>query len=472
MRRDPGAVRLCVVCCVLAVGVCGVVTAQPPSGGEVDKAGRIVRETIDAPKLTPRQRRRTDQLVRDLGSDLWRRREDATKELIRMGPVAGAVVKSALSGSDAEARVRAEHVLAEYRRIRRDWSYALGRALGVLAGAGQKWIVGAMLQLLDHADTGVRYTAQHGLCRWTAQQFGYDCDADRTARDGAAARWRTWWKGARGTFTLPDLGGPGGLLLCCDEHVRLITLAGKEVWSKRMVGRVYAAQLLGNGNLIAVVQATEPDGKDTWVLSERGADEKVVWTNRAVVCTSMTDFQRLANGRTLISDYTDQRIVEVDRGGAKVVWQCAIQAKPRSIRRLTNGNTLILGRVPGNRDQVSEIDRRGRTVWAVGGMYNPKQVTNAPNGNALVAEMCRRRVLEFDRSGGLVAVLPMEAGYPIGACRLANGETIVAKMRGGLVVVGRQGRVARKLGDIKRPARGMRATTIPRKLPRGSRKGE
>ena len=128
-----------------------------------------------------------------------------------------------------------------------------------------------------------------------------------------------------------------------------------------------------------------------------------------------------ASGTTLIADYSDNRIVEVDKDGKETfkiekifgVWD---------VERLPNGNLLIC---EFSINRVREVTRRGKTVWKFEGLKNPFDADALPNGNVLIADTFGHRVIEVNRARKIV----WEYGTgvrPYDVDRLPNGNTLIA----------------------------------------------
>lgn len=81
---------------------------------------------------------------------------------------------------------------------------------------------------------------------------------------------------------------------------------------------------------------------------------------------------RLKNGNTLISDESDESVIEVTPDKA-VVWRFSVSELPEEIRlggtqscvRLDNGNTILCARGHGKTPQLVEITPDKKVVWVV-----------------------------------------------------------------------------------------------------------
>jgi hypothetical protein len=154
-------------------------------------------------------------------------------------------------------------------------------------------------------------------------------------------------------------------------------------------------------------------------------EKKVVWTYQAKPRAGSTErveihaFQRLDDGRTMIAESGNRRLVEVDADG-KIVKEVPLTvAKPnahrdtRLARKLDNGNYLVCQEGDG---KVVEYDSAGKVVWSyaldLGGRPRTPNhdghgtevygAVRLPNGNTLIAGGNNNRVLEVNGKGEIV----------------------------------------------------------------------
>ncbi len=135
-------------------------------------------------------------------------------------------------------------------------------------------------------------------------------------------------------------------------------------------------------------------------------------------------------GTTLISDYSDNRIVEVDENG-NVVWSLDEVFGAWDAERLANNNVLI---TEFSVSRVREVDRAGNTVWTFEDLKNPYDADRLPNGNTLIADTFGSRVIEVNAKKEIVWELRevvdrswQKTGIrPFDADRLDNGNTLIA----------------------------------------------
>lgn len=142
----------------------------------------------------------------------------------------------------------------------------------------------------------------------------------------------------------------GNTFIATYTELAEVTRDGKVVYAYKRPGSIYCAEKLRNGHIVyahAGGQIVELDatGKEMRSLALRGLS---AWASVEV----------LPSGRFLVSQYSLNRVVEVDASG-KVYWECSAST-PAFATRLRNGNTLIActeGRY------VVEVDRSGQEVW-------------------------------------------------------------------------------------------------------------
>ncbi len=134
-------------------------------------------------------------------------------------------------------------------------------------------------------------------------------------------------------------------------------------------------------------------------------------------------------GFTLIADYSQNLVLEVDESGREVF---AIEDVYGAwdVECLDNGNLLI---TEFSVSRVQEIRRDGTLVWSFEELRNPYDADRLPNGNTLIADTFRGRVIEVDAEGEIVWQYDRNI-RPFDADRLANGNTLIADVIGDRVI--------------------------------------
>lgn len=230
--------------------------------------------------------------------------------------------------------------------------------------------------------------------------------------------------------------------------------SGKVEWEYPARGESHDVWLLPNGNVLmtiapATVGEVSPDKQVVWKYESK---PKAGYSGKVEVHA----FQRLADGRTMIAESGNARIIEVD-GAGKIVHETPLTiAKPnahrdtRLVRKLANGNYLVCQEGDG---KVCEYDPSGKVVWSysldLGGRPRTKghgpeghgvEVFGAirlPNGNTLIGGGNNNRVLEVNPAGEIVwsigqDELPgIKLAWVTTVCQLDNGNVIVGNCHAG-----------------------------------------
>jgi hypothetical protein len=218
------------------------------------------------------------------------------------------------------------------------------------------------------------------------------------------------WSGDKPTYSV----------LAADKgSVALVNAKGEVEWEIANKAEVHDLALLANGNILM------PTGPTTIVEMTR--EKKTVWKYEAMPKAGYKGrieihaFQRLDNGRTMVAESGNGRIVEVDADG-KIVLEIPLTLdKPnphrdtRMARKLDNGNYLVCHEGDG---KVREYDAKGKVVWTytldLGG--RPRSPGHGPeghgtevfgavrltSGNTLIATGNGNRVIEVEPSGKVV----------------------------------------------------------------------
>lgn len=201
-------------------------------------------------------------------------------------------------------------------------------------------------------------------------------------------------------------------------RVVLLSADGKTVaWEAPCPFVSHDIQALPNGNfLLHTGPAT---------ISEMTPDKKIVWQHTSKPKAGYTGaievhgFQRLANGRTMIAETGNRRIIEVNEKG-NIVRDVPLTIEhpnshrdTRMARKLDNGHYLVCHEGDG---VVREYDAGGKVVWSYaldldnrpetpghdGHGINVFGAIRLPNGNTLIAGGNNNRVIEVNPAGKIV----------------------------------------------------------------------
>ncbi len=234
-------------------------------------------------------------------------------------------------------------------------------------------------------------------------------------------RWIVGWAGII-LWSSAALGqlpaGPPYRVLGQDRgHLAIVGLDGKVEWEVPVRHNAHDLQILANGNILV--------GTDSTTVVEMTPEKQVVWKhvsrpagpNKGRV--EIHAFQRLADGRTMIAESGNRRIIEVDAEDKIVAMVPLTVEHPdphrdtRRVRKLASGNYLVCHEGDG---AVREYDSAGKIIWSYtldladrprtgGHDGHGVEVFNAlrkPDGNTLIAGGNNNRVIEVDPAGAIV----------------------------------------------------------------------
>jgi hypothetical protein len=420
-------------------------------------------------------RRRLEQLVRQLGSADFAERQQASRALLAWGPGALPLLKQALASEDPEVVRRAKACLeqtgqrsetalvtAALRLLARRQPpgaveallafapaaedpvvegellaalNAIGRPHGkmdptlaaalaadaparravaayVLAAQGDKPQRQAVRRLLDDPSPRVRLRAAHGLL----------IAGDRAACPALIRLLREAplplaWQAEGLLFKVAGDRGPAVSLGSGTAAARDRAAAAWEGWWRQRSGTL---DLHGwqqrQGRLTVIV---EPEADVVW---ECGPDGGRRWELRGL--QGPMDAQVLAEGRVLVPEIQGQRVTERAFTG-EVLWQKRLPKEfPCACQRLPNGDTFIATRQrllavrPGGAEAWSRSPPAGFIIVAARWLPDAHVVCLSSEGV----------VLEFDAAGRAVQSVSLKtpAGGWGGVEKLANGHYLVA----------------------------------------------
>jgi len=202
-------------------------------------------------------------------------------------------------------------------------------------------------------------------------------------------------------------------------HVAIVNGRGEVEWQVECQHNSHDIARLENGNLLLhmgptkVVEMT-PSKQVVWQYE---AQPKPPYTGRVEIHA----FQRLADGRTMIAESGNRRLVEVDRAG-QIVKEVPLMVEhpqphrdTRLTRKLPSGNYLVCHEGDG---VVREYDGEGKVVWsyALDLAGRPRSPGHGPeghgtevfsalrlkNGNTLIGCGNGNRVIEVTPEGKVV----------------------------------------------------------------------
>lgn len=232
-----------------------------------------------------------------------------------------------------------------------------------------------------------------------------------------------------GNTLITDAGYWSGL----GSEILEVDNIGKIVWHYSN-GLVFAhsAKVLKNGNILISDtwndRVLEIDTKGNVV---RSSEEWGGGSGRLSDGSHLrypNDAEETEEGKILISDRNNNRMIEVDREG-NIVWLYDKLKHCHDADRLPNGNTLVAS---SDENRILEIDSEGKIVWSYGDgspeMLNwPRDADRLDNGNTLITDSKNNRIIEVDKTGKIVWSFYLGYfGMPYEADRLPNGNTLIS----------------------------------------------
>ena len=174
------------------------------------------------------------------------------------------------------------------------------------------------------------------------------------------------------------------------------------------------------------------------LLAAPASAQDTVWQYDAII---PWDAERLTNNNTLVTEYGNHTVIEVNTTTKEIIWQYGGGTSgsgvnqlnsPVDAERLSNNNTLITDR---NNHRVIEVNTTGTIVWQYGTtgasgsgydqLYNPMDAERLSGGNTLIADRLNNRVIEVNESKGIVWQYGIT--NPFDADRLSNGNTLIVE---------------------------------------------
>jgi hypothetical protein len=161
------------------------------------------------------------------------------------------------------------------------------------------------------------------------------------------------------------------------------------------------------------------------------------------------DIECLDNGNVLVTEFSVSRVQEINRATGKPVWVFEDLKNPYDADRLQNGNTLIADTF-GNR--VIEVDAEGKIIWQFAADIRPFDCDRLANGNTLIADGLHERVIEVNREGQIVWE-QRNLKLVHDADRLPNGNTLITLREARRVIeIDREGTVVFELKNLNNPS--------------------
>lgn len=285
-------------------------------------------------------------------------------------------------------------------------------------------------------------------------------------------------------------------ILAADKGlVAIVDDAGKVEWLYENKAEAHDLHLLPNGNILLPVSRTK--------IVEVTPDKKIAWSYEAKQKSGYKGpieihaFQPLPDGRVMVAESGNKRLVEVDKDG-KIAFEMELTVEhphphrdTRLVRRLEHGGYLVCHEGDG---KIREYDRSGKVLWTyemeLGG--RPRSDGHGPeghglevysairlkNGNTLIGGGNNNRVLEVDKDGKIVWKLDQKElpgvtlAWVTTVTALPNGNIIVGNCHAGpgqpqLIEITRDKQVVWKFMDFNTFGNGL-ASSLVLDLPEGT----
>lgn len=163
-----------------------------------------------------------------------------------------------------------------------------------------------------------------------------------------------------------------------------------------------------------------------WEFNDTSSSESLLYPRSSVPTK---------NGTVLITDQLGNKVFEVNKSNKNVIWEYK-GGIPYHSERLDNGNTLI---TDWGQHIVLEVNQNKEVVWsygqtktsgnAEGYLAYPEYAQRLENGNTLITDTKNSRVIEITPEGHLIWIFtndgPTRLMTPTFAKRLPDGNTII-----------------------------------------------
>jgi hypothetical protein len=263
------------------------------------------------------------------------------------------------------------------------------------------------------------------------------------------------------------------------KRIAIVNAKGEIEWEapNDSAREVHDIQLLPNGNVLFQTSYT--------TVVEMNRDKQVVWKHESKPKegyngkVEIHSYQRLKDGRTMIAESGNGRIIEVDKQDAivKTIPLTIENPNPhrdtRMARKLDNGHYLVCQEGDG---KIREYDKDGKVVWTYvmelgdrprspghGVEGHGTEVFGAirlPNGNTMIAGGNNNRILEVNQAGKIVWSIDQKElpgitfAWMTTLQYLPNGNLIIGNTHAGpdnpqLIEVSRDKKVVWQFRDFK-----------------------
>jgi HEAT repeat protein len=397
--------------------------------------------------LTPSGWEKAQKLIKELGDDDFETRQRAQADLASMSTLVLPLLRGAASLKDPEIARRARNCIAQ---IEKDKTNALpAAAFRLLLWRKPAGAIEALLAYLPYADNVTAASDARRTLEFLAGQEGEpDAALLKALGDAVPARRVIAAELVVKFGGKAHRGAVRKLLKDKDLKVRMrvaVALANAQekeaipvlidLLAKFPAEQTWQAEEILE--LLAGDNAPKIEAADTAEARKKCHESWARWWQDH---SDKMDLTRLAPdqrclGRTLVSEYAANRILEVGKDG-KARWTIDKLGGPVDAVVLPGNRVLI---AEYNARKVSERDLQGKVLWERGGFQgNPVNVQRLPNGNTFVATTLH--LTEYDRANK--ELYAWHLGREIlGAYKAGNGYIWCLLGNGSLVEVDPSGKV-------------------------------
>jgi HEAT repeat protein len=417
-------------------------------------------------------RARTQLLIRQLGDDSFKVRQQASRDLVAQGPLALPLLRVAAKDTDLEVKRRALQCIQRIEDTATSVFQitAAARVLAVRKPAGAAEVLLDFLAGVEEeaAADDIRaalavVAVRDGQPEKVLVSALTDKSPLRRAAAGAAlarAGVKQQQAAVRKLLSDPDAGVrlrvglalvegkdkdaiPALIALladlprerCWPVEELLYRLAGERApdvapgddpagrrkfrdawtaWWKKYGPEIDAAKLGELKTLLGLLFAVVADNTGC-TLIEYGPNGKERW--RIPNLNNSVDVYVLPGNRVLIAEYGRGRVIECDFKG-KVLWEKKVQG-PYAAQRLPNGNTFI-----ATQSQLLEVDAKGKELWTMN--VQSRAAYKFPNGQiALMGDDRQFRTYDASRKQIKSVNIPFQRGNTIGGIEFLPGGRIL-----------------------------------------------
>jgi HEAT repeat protein len=404
------------------------------AAAKVGTDGPALLQFVRQRTLTDDNRRKVEALLRLLGDEAFAKREQASRDLVALGPVALPLLRQALASPDAEVRRRVKVCMA---RIDSSASNALMaaviRLISIRKPSGSAEV---LLAHLPFAEEVVAEEVRTALATVAVSDGWVEPVVTKALQDKVAARRAAAAEALCRAGVFRPVAAPTPQL----------DLDGKFRISPARVRRPVVYKLLQDADpqvrlRVAIVLADIQDAEAFPVLIALLGElpAEAVWEAEAIL-------------RGVAGDKAPAVLLGDDQAGRRKCrdawaawWKehgAKIDLAKINLSERTLGYTLLVMQVDKDKGggRVREVGKDGKTRWEIGGLGYPLDASVVPGNHVLIVD--KGRVTERNLKGEILWEKP--AANPTGAQRLANGNTMIVS-GAELIEVDRDGKEVAKI---------------------------